>query len=88
MRRSYKFLLRPTSKQAAALAACLEDHRVLYNAALEHRRTAYRRAGGRSPPSRPPCAACRRRSPPSSPGSAPGARRGFRGSRGAAGSTR
>ncbi|XVQ88883.1 helix-turn-helix domain-containing protein [Microbispora siamensis] len=45
MRRSFKFLLRPTSKQAAALAACLEDHRVLYNAALEHRRTAYRRAG-------------------------------------------
>ncbi|XVQ83070.1 RNA-guided endonuclease InsQ/TnpB family protein [Microbispora siamensis] len=45
MRRSFKFLLRPTAKQAAALAACLEDHRVLYNAALEHRRTAYRRAG-------------------------------------------
>ncbi|GGL05796.1 transposase [Planomonospora parontospora subsp. antibiotica] len=45
MRRSYKFLLRPTSKQAAALAACLEDHRQLYNAALEHRRTAYRKAG-------------------------------------------
>nr|WP_245653279.1 helix-turn-helix domain-containing protein [Herbidospora sakaeratensis] len=34
MRRSFKFLLRPTVKQAAALAAC-----------LEHRRTAYRRAG-------------------------------------------
>jgi len=45
MRRSYKFLLRPTSKQAAALTACLEDHRQLYNAALEHRRTAYRKAG-------------------------------------------
>ncbi|GIH61298.1 RNA-guided endonuclease InsQ/TnpB family protein [Microbispora siamensis] len=45
MRRSYKFLLRPTAKQAAALAACLEDHRQLYNAALEHRRTAYRKAG-------------------------------------------
>jgi transposase len=42
MRRSFKFLLRPTGKQAAALAACLEDHRQLYNAALEHRRTAYR----------------------------------------------
>ncbi|MEV0236482.1 helix-turn-helix domain-containing protein [Nonomuraea sp. NPDC050786] len=40
-----KFLLRPTSKQSAALAACLEDHRQLYNAALEHRRTAYRKAG-------------------------------------------
>ncbi|WP_433345797.1 RNA-guided endonuclease InsQ/TnpB family protein [Microtetraspora malaysiensis] len=45
MRRSYKFLLRPTGKQAATLAQCLEDHRVLYNAALEHRRTAYRKAG-------------------------------------------
>ncbi|WP_232320630.1 helix-turn-helix domain-containing protein [Herbidospora daliensis] len=45
MRRSFKYLLRPTSKQAVALAACLEDHRQLYNAALEHRRTAYRRAG-------------------------------------------
>ncbi|WP_245739990.1 RNA-guided endonuclease InsQ/TnpB family protein [Nonomuraea maritima] len=44
MRRSLKFLLRPTSKQAAALAACLEDHRTLYNAALEHRRTAYAKA--------------------------------------------
>ncbi|HLU73642.1 MAG TPA: transposase [Nonomuraea sp.] len=45
MRRSFKFLLRPTVKQAAALAACLEDHRQLYNAALEHRRTAYAKAG-------------------------------------------
>ncbi|MFI6595472.1 RNA-guided endonuclease InsQ/TnpB family protein [Nonomuraea sp. NPDC050536] len=45
MRRSYRFLLRPTSKQAVALSACLEDHRQLYNAALEHRRTAYARAG-------------------------------------------
>ncbi|WP_240506584.1 RNA-guided endonuclease InsQ/TnpB family protein [Thermoactinospora rubra] len=45
MRRSFKFLLRPTAKQAAALAACLEDHRQLYNAALEHRRTAYAKAG-------------------------------------------
>ncbi|GHH62610.1 hypothetical protein GCM10017673_02130 [Streptosporangium violaceochromogenes] len=45
MRRSYKFLLRPTAKQTAALTACLDDHRVLYNAALEHRRTAYRKAG-------------------------------------------
>ncbi|WP_256862501.1 helix-turn-helix domain-containing protein, partial [Microbispora sp. GKU 823] len=39
MRRSFTFLLRPTGKQAASLAACLEDHRQLYNAALEHRRT-------------------------------------------------
>ena len=45
MRRSFKFLLRPTSKQTAALLQCLQDHRVLYNAALEHRRTAFARAG-------------------------------------------
>ncbi|MEU8108331.1 transposase [Nonomuraea muscovyensis] len=45
MRRSFRFLLRPTARQAAALAACLEDHRQLYNAALEHRRTAYAKAG-------------------------------------------
>ncbi|WP_182877063.1 RNA-guided endonuclease InsQ/TnpB family protein [Microbispora sp. H10670] len=45
VRRSYKFLLRPTSKQAVALSACVEDHRQLYNAALEHRRTTYRKAG-------------------------------------------
>ncbi|NUW35188.1 transposase [Nonomuraea sp. SMC257] len=44
VRRSFTFLLRPTSKQAAALTQCLEDHRQLYNAALEHRRTAYRAA--------------------------------------------
>ncbi|MBN6051355.1 transposase [Nonomuraea sp. RK-328] len=45
MRRSFKFLLRPTSKQAAALTACLDNHRALYNAALEHRRAAYAKAG-------------------------------------------
>ncbi|GGK87360.1 transposase [Planomonospora parontospora subsp. parontospora] len=45
MRRSLKFLLRPTTRQAAALASCLEEHRQLYNAALEHRRTAYAKAG-------------------------------------------
>jgi putative transposase len=45
VRRSFKFLLRPTSKQTAALSQCVEDHRQLYNAALEHRRTAYRKAG-------------------------------------------
>ncbi|MEV4527435.1 transposase [Streptosporangium sp. NPDC049304] len=44
MRRSLKFLLRPTARQGAALTACLDDHRALYNAALEHRRTAYARA--------------------------------------------
>jgi putative transposase len=42
VKRSYKFLLRPTSRQAAALLACLEDHRQLYNAALEERREAWR----------------------------------------------
>jgi putative transposase len=45
MRRSYRFLLRPTVRQRAALSACLEDHRQLYNAALEHRRTAYKTRG-------------------------------------------
>ncbi|WP_326638260.1 transposase [Streptosporangium sp. NBC_01755] len=45
MRRSYKFLLRPTAGHAIALTACLDDHRALYNAALEHRRTAYAKAG-------------------------------------------
>jgi putative transposase len=44
MRRSYKFRLRPTRKQEAALSACLEDTRQLYNAALEERREA-RRSG-------------------------------------------
>ncbi|MGS2648831.1 helix-turn-helix domain-containing protein, partial [Streptosporangium sp. G12] len=45
MRRSFKFLLRATVHQQVALTAYLDDHRALYNAALEHRRTAYRRAG-------------------------------------------
>ena len=45
MRRSYKFLLRPTARQAAALAACVEDHRQLYNAALQERRDAYKMCG-------------------------------------------
>jgi putative transposase len=44
VRRAYKFLLRPTVKQTQALAICLEDHRQLYNAALQERREAYRRA--------------------------------------------
>jgi putative transposase len=43
VRRSYKLLLRPTRKQEAALGACLEDTRQLYNAALEERREAWRR---------------------------------------------
>lgn len=45
VRRTFKFLMRPTTRQQAALTACLDDHRDLYNAALEHRRTAYRKAG-------------------------------------------
>ncbi len=42
VRRAYKFLLRPTAKQVAILEACLEDHRQLYNAALEERREAWK----------------------------------------------
>jgi len=42
VRRAYKFLLRPTSKQAGLLETALEDHRQLYNAALEERREAWR----------------------------------------------
>lgn len=42
MYRRYKFLLRPTARQAAALGECLEDTRQLYNAALEERREAWR----------------------------------------------
>jgi putative transposase len=42
MRRTYKFQLRPTSKQTDALVACLDAHRELYNAALQERREAYR----------------------------------------------
>jgi putative transposase len=42
LRRSYKFLLRPTAHQRVALEACLEDTRQLYNAALEERREAWR----------------------------------------------
>jgi putative transposase len=42
VRLAYKFLLRPTSRQAHALAECLEDTRQLYNAAMEERREAWR----------------------------------------------
>ncbi len=38
MRRAYKFRLRPTARQHVALQQCLDDHRALYNAALEERR--------------------------------------------------
>ncbi|MEV4645676.1 transposase [Saccharopolyspora sp. NPDC049357] len=41
MRRSYKFLMRPTRKQQQALRAMLADHCDLYNAALQERRDAY-----------------------------------------------
>lgn len=43
MRRAYKFLIRPTVKQSNVLTAALNDHRTLYNAALEERREAYRK---------------------------------------------
>jgi putative transposase len=42
VRRAYKFRLRPTKNQEAALSACLEDTRQLYNAALEERREPWR----------------------------------------------
>ena len=41
MRRSFKFLLRPTAKQAVALGEMLRDHCSLYNGALQERRDAY-----------------------------------------------
>ncbi|MPY53851.1 RNA-guided endonuclease InsQ/TnpB family protein [Streptomyces acidicola] len=42
MIRAYKFLLRPTVGQEAALQAMLADHCFLYNGALQERRDAYR----------------------------------------------
>lgn len=45
MRRTFKYLLRPTSRQADSLAAMLDDHRAMYNAALQERRDAYRMRG-------------------------------------------
>jgi len=42
MRRTFKFLMRPTVKQAVMLGAMLDDHRALYNAALQERRDAWR----------------------------------------------
>jgi putative transposase len=41
VRRSYKFRMRPTARQHVRLAACLEAHRELYNAALQERRDAW-----------------------------------------------
>ncbi len=49
MRRAYKFRLRPTAKQHVALDQCFEDHRELYNAALQERRDAYERVVRQSP---------------------------------------
>lgn len=42
MLRAYKFLLRPTVRQAQALTEMLRDHCSLYNGALRERRGAYR----------------------------------------------
>ncbi|NGO46997.1 RNA-guided endonuclease InsQ/TnpB family protein [Streptomyces ureilyticus] len=42
MIRAYKFLLRPTVRQAQALREMLADHRSLYNGALQERRDAWR----------------------------------------------
>jgi putative transposase len=44
LRRSYKFLLRPTVQQQSAFVHMLDLHREVYNAALEHRREAWARA--------------------------------------------
>lgn len=41
MRRAYVFRLRPTARQHVALAACVDSHRELYNAALQERRDAW-----------------------------------------------
>jgi len=49
VRRSYKFRLRPTKGQHLRLQACLDDHRDLYNAALQERRDAYEWAVRRAP---------------------------------------
>jgi putative transposase len=42
MIRAYKFLLRPTTRQAAVLGEMLRDHCSLYNGALQERRDAFR----------------------------------------------
>ncbi|MET8537637.1 helix-turn-helix domain-containing protein, partial [Streptomyces sp. NPDC005065] len=42
MIRAYKFLMRPTARQAVALGEMLRGHCSLYNGALEERRDAYR----------------------------------------------
>src|SRR5215204_1021877 len=42
MRRTFRYRLRPTARQSASLASMLDDHRELYNAALQERRDAWR----------------------------------------------
>ena len=44
MRRAYVFRLRPTARQHVALAACVDGHRELYNAALQEHRDAWARS--------------------------------------------
>ncbi|WP_329577478.1 RNA-guided endonuclease InsQ/TnpB family protein [Streptomyces sp. NBC_01361] len=44
MIRAYKFVMRPTVRQAQALGEMLRDHCSLYNGALQERRDAYRHA--------------------------------------------
>ncbi|MGW6354175.1 RNA-guided endonuclease InsQ/TnpB family protein, partial [Streptomyces sp. NPDC055092] len=44
MMRAYKFVMRPTVRQAQALGEMLRDHCSLYNGALQERRDAYRHA--------------------------------------------
>lgn len=46
VRRSFKYQIRPTAKQLICLDAMLQDHRGLYNAALQERRDAHRHASG------------------------------------------
>ncbi len=48
MRRAYRFPMRPTAGQHQRLAECLDDHRELYNAALQVRRDAFERVVRRS----------------------------------------
>ena len=45
MRRTSKYLLRPTARQVDTLTTMLDDHRTMYNAALQERRDAYRMCG-------------------------------------------
>ena len=44
MIRSYKFRMYPTSKQEDLFRAMLDDHRFLYNAALQERGDAWKRS--------------------------------------------